>query len=194
MSQFFTSGVAFDSLETVLRIYRRRDLSVEQVLAYFSDETNQQFVKEHYEKLKPITAREALAFANAEQRMAAIRSIPPEEIMQEVNAELVDRQVIQKDQIRWDDNMKPYRHSFKDTYELYKIPTAAFGIRQTNWVKPAIYAVKCNCTSTGRVFYLYVDENAGKAGDAVAAIAWTFRYNGVPLTREQYLNLLYSET
>lgn len=194
MSKFYTSGVAFDQIETVLRIYRRKGLTKAEVLNYFTSEEYRALIETQYDSLEPMTAVEALKFENAEQRMVAMRVVPPEDLVKEVKAELIDRQVVKKKQIRWDENLKPYQNELNDEYELYKIPTEALGLTQNRWVKPAIYAVKCNCTTTGRVFYLYVDENAARAGDAISAIAWTYRYNGVPLTKDQYLNLLYSET
>lgn len=194
MSAFYTSGIAFDQIGPVLRIYRRKGLSKEEVLNYFTSDEYRKLIEEQYDSMEPMTAVEALQFENAEQRMVAMRAVPPEELVKEVKAELVDRQMIRKKQIRWDENLKPYEHELNDVYELYKIPSEALGLPPNRWIKPAIYAVKCNCTTTGRVFYLYVDENAARAGDAIAAIAWTYRFNGVPLTRDQYLNLLYSET
>jgi hypothetical protein len=41
---------------------------------------------------------------------------------------------------------------------------------------------------------LYVPQEVGEYRDAIMAIAWTMRFNGVPLKKEQYLNMMYSET
>ncbi len=194
MSKFYTSGVAFDDLHTVLRIYRRAGRTQEEALAFFTAEANREIVRQQYEKLAPITAKEALAFPNAEQRMAAMRVIPADELVQETGAILIDKQTVQKKQVRWTADLRPYEHSYSDTYALYCISTEKLGLATNRWTKPAIYLVKCSCTTTGRVYYLYVHEDAARAKDAIAAIAWTYRYNGVPLTKEQYLNLIYTET
>jgi hypothetical protein len=194
MSKFYTRGVAFDELKPVLQIYRRMERSKEDVLSFFTDEENRKFIETNYEKIQPITAKEALSFANAEQRMVAARSISPGELVEEIGAELINKQTISKKQIRWDQENKPYQHEFEDTYELYKINVEKLAVSTNRWVRPAIYMVKCSCTTTGRVYYLYVHEDAAREGDAITAIAWTYRYNGIPLTKHQYLNLIYTET
>lgn len=191
MKNYFVSGVRFDELPVVLKIYKRQKLTKELVLEYFSAPENQQIVMELYDTVEPISVSEALRLGNAEQRMVALRSIDLHEIKDEMNAELINTQTIKKKQIRWDAQLKPREHIFEDTYELYKISPKKIGITTSI---SGIYFVRCKCTTTDRIYFLYVAPEIGEKGDAVAAIAWTMRINGTPLSKKQYLTLLYSES
>jgi len=73
---------------------------------------------------------------------------------------------------------------YKDTYKLYMI-----GKDQLNTINN-IYIIECNCQSTGRNFFLFVDSTDPNCQKAINAIAWTMRKpNGTPLTREEYILL-----
>jgi hypothetical protein len=195
MSLFYTQGIAFDDLNTVLRIYRKQGKPLQEVLSYFELPTNRAIIEQHYEQLAPITVQEAISFANNEQRMVALRSFEVEEVAEALQATLIDEQTINKKQIRWDKDLKPYDYEFKDTYQLYKIPASSLNL-ESNWRQddPSVYFVKCQCASTDRQYFLYVPREVGEEKDAITAIAWTMRFNGLPLKKEQYLNLMYSET
>ncbi|HTF81653.1 MAG TPA: hypothetical protein VL947_08005, partial [Cytophagales bacterium] len=136
---------------------------------------------------------EALALQNAEQRMIALTVFSPDEFISAVNAELLDMQSITKKNIRWDAQLQPYMHVYEDVYSLYKISAFELGLENIART-PSIYFVKCRCTSTDKIYYLYVPEAVAASRDAVEAIAWTYRFNGKPLTKSQYLHLIYSET
>ena len=99
---------------------------------------------------------------------------------------------IYKKQIRWNADLKPYTHEFEDVYELYKVSSNLLGLEKRLWQN--VYFVKCKCASSDRMYYIYVHPEAAKNHDAIEAIAWTMRWNGIPLTKEQYLHLMYSET
>lgn len=191
---FYTQGVAFDNLETVLKIYRKQGRSKEEVLSFFSSSFNRQVIRMGYETIEPLTTAEALRLDNAEQRMLALRCFSAEELVTSLQAQLLDSQTIIKTQVRWDAHLKPHTHTYNDTYELYKIDADALGLERQSWYEPAIYFVKCQCASSDRMYYLYVSEQIAKQQDAIAAIAWTMRFNGQPLTKQQYLNLMYTET
>jgi hypothetical protein len=194
--KFYTQGVEFEDIKTVLRIYLKQGKSLEQVLSLFNQAENKELVAQMYPTLAPITVKEAISLANSEQRAAALKSFVIEEIISNLNATLEDKQVIKKSHIRWDENLKPYEHKFEDTYELYRIPSDMLGL-ESEWGNPDtldVYFVKCNCTSTDRQYYLYIPQNVGVRKDAIAAIAWTMQFNGQHLTKQQYLNLMYSET
>lgn len=190
---FYTHGVAFDDLITLLRIYKKQDKKSDEILVFFSQESSQQFIKNEYERIPPITVKEAIQLPNAEQRMIALRSFPIDEITRELDAELLDKQTIHKKQVRWNADLKPYPYQYEDTYELYKIGASTLGITQF-WREPAIYFVKCKCASSERIYFMYVSPEVGEKKDAIEAIAWTMRYNNYPLTKQQYLNLMYTET
>ena len=195
LMKYYTQGIAFDELSTVLRIYRRQGKTLAEVLAYFDIPENRAWVTQQYETLTPITVKEAIAFENNEQRMAALRVFSAEEVAEGLEATLLDAQTIHKKQIRWQKNLMPYTHEFEDTYELYKIPAAVLNLENT-WRTddPSVYFVKCKCASTDRQYILYVPREVGEQQDAIVAIAWTMRFNGIPLNKEQYLNFMYSET
>lgn len=195
MKYYYTQGVAFEDLATVLRIYRRQDKPLDEVLAYFEIPTNRAFVQSQYEQLEPLTVQEAIAFQNNEQRMVALRAFSVEDVAKALQSVRLDRQTIHKKQIRWNKDLQPYEHEYEDTYELYKIPASVLNLERT-WrnEEPSVYFVKCKCASTDRQYMLYVPQEVGEYRDAIMAIAWTMRFNGVPLKKEQYLNMMYSET
>ncbi|MEM9980966.1 MAG: hypothetical protein AAF734_00625 [Bacteroidota bacterium] len=192
---FYTNGIGFESLETVLKIYKKQARPLAEVLAFFSQEDNRKQVQQVYETLPSITIKEALALSNTEQRMMALRIFTPEEVAQDLPTEKIDSQTIEKKQIRWDQNLKPYEYVYEDTYTLHKIAAKELGIQERSWwVSPDIFFVQCQCASTDRMYYLYVPPEAAENGDAIEAIAWTMQLEGQPLTKQQYLNFMYTET
>lgn len=192
---FYTNGVRFEDLNIVLKIYKKQSKSLEEVLSFFSNPQNQFKVNELYPSLPPITIQDAIKLSNTEQRMTALRIFSPEEIAQSLNAKVLNEQTVHKKQIRWDKNLKPYEHSFEDTYTLYQISASEIGIEQrTWWISPDIYFVKCKCASSDRIYYIYVPKEAAEKQDALEAIAWTMQINGKPINKAQYLSLMYSET
>ncbi len=191
---FYTQGVAFDNLETVLKIYRKQGRSKDEVLSFFSSKVSRQVIQFGYHTVPPLTTAEALCLKNAEQRMIALQCFSVDELVTNLQAQLLDSQTITKTQVRWDAHLRPYTHTYDDTYELYKIDADTLGLERQSWYEPAIYFVKCQCASSERMYYLYVSEQIAKQQDAIAAIAWTMRFNGLPLTKQQYLNLMYTET
>ncbi len=193
---FFTQGIEFEDINSVLKIYKKQQRTLAEVLSFFTQEENRNLVSTIYEQVVPLTVKEAISLPNSEQRAVALKSFSIEEIVESLQAVLVDRQVVKKSHIRWDENLKPYKYKFEDTYELYKIAAATLGI-ESRWAWQSdfeVYFVKCNCTSTHRQYYLYVPQYIGVKSDAIEAIAWTMRFGNQPLTKQQYLNLMYSET
>lgn len=138
-----------------------------------------------FAKAEPITPKEALNLDNMEQRQAALSIFDPGEVIQHMNAELVDRQTIEKKQksfsVSEDGELVETEKVFEDTYELYRYSYAqlmkdsddrGWGFRDTSDLY--VYFVKCGCPSTGRVYYIHVDpEIEGNTKDAIAAIAST---------------------
>ncbi|NJL15454.1 MAG: hypothetical protein HC913_22230 [Microscillaceae bacterium] len=195
---FYTQKVKFDDLDTVLRLNKTKGLSLEAVLKNFFSEEIRQQIKESFAGLPPFTVAEALRLSNAEQRMAALGCFSPEAVAQQMAAELkavlVDKKTVQKKQVRWDAQLKPYQYVFEDTYELYKISGEALNLPNAWYERPDVYYVKCQCPSTKRIYYIYVPMEVGQQKDALAAIAWTMRFDNQALTKEQYLHLMYAET
>jgi hypothetical protein len=194
--KFYTQGIEFENINTVLKIYKKQQKTLAEVLTIFTQESNKALIVNVYDSIEPITIKEAMSLANSEQRAAALKHFPIEEIIVSLKAKLVDKQTIKKSQVRWDENLKPYKYDFEDTYELYAISANALNV-QPRWgggQDYKIYFVKCKCASTDRQYYLYVPEFMGLKQDAIEAIAWTMRFDNQPLSKQQYLNLMYSET
>ncbi len=209
---FYFRNVGFADLETVLRLFKKAVFPAEVVLDYFSQPENIRFVRERYNQLIPLTVKEAVKLDNIEQRMIALTCFQAEEIASELNAELVNEQSLEKKQFQWDENNRPVEKIYKDTYSLFRINASELltpeeieerddddeQLHFEDWeLSPPqeyIYYVKCVCPSTGRNYFVYVDEEIGMEGDAVAAIAWTMRINGQPISKEMYLNLMYAES
>ena len=182
--------VEFDDLEQVVRIFKARGLDQAGVLGLFSDESNRRYIIDAFDALPPFTVAEALRLVNAEQRMAALAAFEPEAIVTHMNAKSLDRQTLRKKRIRWDRDLSPRVVDYEDTYELltYRIKD------RIGWDTLDVYVVKCTCPSTNRQYYLYVPEDVAKHQDAIAAVAWTMRFRGRPLTKQEYVDFMYSET
>ncbi len=194
MPKFFYQSVAFDALEVVLQLYRLNEKSKEEILPYFSNDNNIQFIKENYDQLKQYTIKEAILLENIEQRMVALQCFSPASFLEELNAVLLDKQTVLKKQHKWDGNGKLLEHQYEDTYELYKIDGSIFNKDKTMLQLDNIYLVKCMCPSTNRYYHIYVDEEIAATNDAIACIAWTMRINYEPISKELYLNLMYAES
>lgn len=189
------------------------------------------FVEEIWDTIVPISVQDALREQNTERRRVMFDCIGVAKLFQQLDPELLDRQVVPKTRIRWDGNNKPWTHQFEDVYELYKIEGSKMFDQVNKWQKPnPVYAVRCWCTTTNREYWIYVPEDAamgsrgrsitGAVPDAIRAIAWTIRIdisnpkrifrqgdiivaeeteNSIQvepyhLTKEQYLELIFSET
>lgn len=190
---YYFKKIKFEKLDVVLRLYKKMNKSLEEVLSQFSNSQNRNFILMNYDDISEMTVSDALALQNAEQRMIALTVFTPEEIVENINAELLDEQKIHKKQLRWKSDLTPYYYEYYDVYALYKISAFELGLENIART-PSIYFVKCSCTSTSKVYYLYVPEAVAAQNDAIVAIAWTFRFNNQPLSKEQYLHFIKSET
>lgn len=138
---------------------------------------------------------------NSEQKYLLMSFFEPKDIVGDLDAELIDRQTLKKTKtktvVKGKKNMskqdfkdinlndvKEETYTYDDTYELFKVDKDVLGTNKD------VYYVKCNDTSTGRVYYLYVQEHT----DAIEAIASTMqKEDGNFLTKEEYLEIV-SET
>ena len=147
-----------------------------------------------------ITASEVFIkyHTNAEQMMRALSFIDPEEIVKTTNAELINEETLTKTQKRTfvkdsnalfnqaealkEDMFEVKDVTYSDTYKLYRIPAKEMHLDED------AYVVGCNCTSTGRNYYLFVEAEYAKT--AVEAIASTMKDDaGNRMTRAQYLEI-----
>lgn len=191
-----------------------------------------QFVQEMWDTISPVTIQEALSQPNTEIRRTYFDCIGVQKIFSELEPKQLDRQVINKVRIGWNDDNEPVKKEFEDVYELYQIDgRKMFDLDQWGREPNPVYAVRCWCTTTNREYWLYVPMQAAigvtwinnyqkSEPDAIRAIAWTIRIDvknpeviyrqgdiivvKVPedavvcperhITKEEYLNLMYSES
>lgn len=189
------------------------------------------FINEMWDSIEPLTVTEALTENNSEKRRVMFDCIGVTKLFAQMEPTLLDRQVITKERTRWDEQNRPYKKTYDDTYELYQIDgEKMFGPDQNGRSANPVYAVRCWCTTTGREYWIYVPEEAAMGvrswqrkdavPDAVRAIAWTIRIDiknpsriyrqgdiivveedeqssrvePYHLSKEQYLELMFSET
>jgi len=215
---FYHKGVQFEGLETLMRVYRTAGISLELLLAeYVCLNSSEPMyleavkqIKEEYNDKEPYSPKEVFQlFSNQEQKMCLLSLFAPEDIAKSLDSVVVNTQTITKKQTRTVimdrdnqndktnldklqiDNVGLETIEYDDTYELHRSDSKVLGTQND------VYFVKCKDTSTDRVYYLFVDPNAGTdvSTDAIAAIASTMRKdNGDPLSKQEYLELLESET
>lgn len=201
----------YDSLEEVLLNHWNVPKDIRVLLA------------NNWDDIEPLTVEEAFAEENLERRRIFFDHIGPGNIVKQANAIEVDKQTIPKKHTRWDENDEEYIHEFEDTYTLLKMRANDLftGTDEQDSVSDDwIYTVRCKCSTTDREYFIYVDPNNYDGNDAIAAIASTFfinvnnpkaiyrqgdvllvepngepqygRYR--PLSKDEYLNLIVSET
>lgn len=135
---------------------------------------------------------------NSEQLMRALSYFDPEAVVAGVDAKLINEETLTKTQTRtvftseFDKNDVSRRLSedmfetktitYDDHYALYKIEGKTLHLDED------AYVVGCNCTTTGKKYYLFVESEF--ASDAITAIASTMRNKeGNRMNREEYLTI-----
>lgn len=232
---YYVSGIPGFTLSEALRFWKAKFETIKHfkrdVITHERLEELGNFVKEIWDTIIPISVQEALSEQNTEKRRVMFDCIGVAKLFQQLDPELLDKQVIPKTRTRWDHNNKPWTHQFEDVYELYRIDGTKMFEQANKWQKPnPVYAVRCWCTTTNREYWIYVPAEAAigkpewssaKADpDAIRAIAWTIRIDithpkrifrqgdiivaeesedstqvePYHLTKEQYLELIFSET
>jgi hypothetical protein len=181
-------------LTTALRLWKTkyaddyRDFQKE-VITHESLNDFDQFVQECWDKIELVTVEDALKIENAEERRIYFDAIGIEKLFKSLDPKLLDKQVIKKQRVRWDDELNEYTHEFEDVYELYEIEgTKLYNKDRWGNSPNPVYAVRCWCTTTNREYWLYVPREAAlgsmwwaanqeekSKADAVRAIAWTVR-------------------
>lgn len=217
---YYHKGIQFDDLKTLLRVYKTAGISQELLLAEYiclnSSEPKylaavEEIMDIYNRMIEPYSPVEVFQkfTSNAEQRMCLLSLFAPEDIAKSLESTIVDTQTITKKQTKTvigdrnnqndkidvdkllSDDVDLIEFEYDDTYELHKSDKSALGTEDD------VYFVKCNDTSTDKVYYLFVDPNASSEvkKDAIAAIASTMRReDGSPLSKKDYLELLESET
>ncbi|RWU08176.1 hypothetical protein [Pedobacter chitinilyticus] len=234
-ASYYVSGLQGFVLSEAMRLWKTKfetlqDFQREVIIHHSLNELGN-FVSEMWETIAPITIAQALSEQNLEKRRVMFDCIGVAKLFAGLEAKLLDKTTLQKVRTRWDEENKPYRHTFEDTYELYQIDSEKlFGVQPTLRQLTPVFAVRCWCTTTSREYWIYVPELAALGvqrwqlkdakPDAIRAIAWTIRIDITEpkriyrqgdiivveesensrevapyhLNREQYLELMYSET
>jgi hypothetical protein len=146
-----------------------------------------EFVQIVWDQIRPVTVQEALSQPNTEIRRTYFDCIGVKKLFSELEPKLLDRQVINKVRIGWNDDNDPVKKEFEDVYELYQIEGSKM-FEKNRWGQQPnpVYAVRCWCTTTNREYWLYVPIEAATGQrwisvfhegsyDAIRAIAWTIR-------------------
>jgi hypothetical protein len=164
----------------------------------FVPHCTQEYLFDLIEKTPRLTVTEAFIKyqGNQEQLMRALTYFSPEEIAENLGSEIISTEVITKQQKRTiaktdfeknnfssdlsEDMFETIDVTFEDTYKLHRISKDKLKIEEDG------YTVECNCTSTGRKYFLFVESEY--ATDAITAVASTFRNkNGERMTKEEYI-------
>jgi len=146
-------------------------------------------IKEEWPKAGNITVQEALGLENIEARRICFRHIGVDNVFKELEPELVDTQVLDKNTKV---NAEGKLEKFQDTYELYKVKGEKVlqGITE-NWRRGGadFFILRCKCTSSDREYLIYIQDiwaanarfgsnpgtGAQRKPDAIEAVAWTIQ-------------------
>jgi hypothetical protein len=179
---FTVRNVRGVSLDEALRLWKTAYSSfnefLKNVIIYESLEEFGDYVSTVWSDIKPIEVSEAFEQISTEKRRLYFDIIGVDKIFESVNPDLLNMASIALNNRRWDADGKEYLQTGIDTYKLYKIDGyKLFGSTISEWQREnsAVYAVNCNCTSTGRSYWLYVPREVGIKESALEAIAWTCR-------------------
>lgn len=160
-----------------------------------------------WDALSPLTFREiATLIRDVDRRRIAISFLGIERLLAEVESKMIKEETLEKLTTWVDPSGQIREHRFSDTYSLHRVRwTTLFGdlteetnrLLNSNWNKPRNqHFVKCQCTSTGKTYILWVDlrqvyrtnhpevtrqdiDDIGhwrieRLVDPIEAIAWTF--------------------
>lgn len=146
-------------------------------------------ITDEWDGVKNITVNEALGLENIEARRICFRHIGVDNVFKELEPELMDKQVLNKNTKV---NDKGDLEAFEDTYELYKVKgdKVLQGVAD-NFRRGGVdfFILRCKCTSSDREYLIYIQdiwgENGraraganvavGKKPDAIEAVAWTIQ-------------------
>jgi hypothetical protein len=186
-AEFFVEGIGGLSMSQALRCWKTlfEGDFIRFKARLFTNPSMEEFVafvEEMWESIIPLTASDAFAVQNQEQRRVMFQCLGVEKLFKELEPTLLDRQVLKMSNLRWDNHNQPYQQELEDVYELYEIDgQKLFGdVKRSQFIlmdRETVYAVRCWCTTTGREYWLYVPREIGAKKDAVEAIAWTIQLN-----------------
>lgn len=129
---------------------------------------------------------------NLESRRVALSHYGIENLVKKIKAKLISKETIKKKTTWINEKGVLEEKMYDDTYELYRAESNQFGKarsigrwdgdRPLSLTNRYVYFVKFKCTSTNRVYILWVDKEEveeinGQKFTAIGAIAWTIRTN-----------------
>lgn len=170
------------------------DLGCRLLKLKYNDECPFEELSDIWNDIQPLTFKDIAQLENLEQRRVGVICLGIDRLVGEVNPKLINKKTINKQTTWVAENGELVTKQFKDTYELYKVDGKYFseGMLQNSWQKMEdSYYVKCNDTSTDRVYMIWVDvrnvydTNFTEWGDrwnfdinkinAIQCVAWTIQ-------------------
>lgn len=133
-----------------------------------------EFIASIWEKIKPVSVTEIQrSTKNADKKALYFRFLRVAEMFKAEGAEMLDRKVIITKNKTWDEGNHEEINDLENVYELWRINAEKLYENMEGY----IFSVRCWCPSTGREFFIVVDNTAKfcQKGhyDAAEAIAST---------------------
>lgn len=178
---FFIDSTSFD-FNTAFKLMKSTgEYTIDQILENITQPYRKDEALALWESVNPITPQEILGIYNNQERMVAMSIYGMDKMLEHLVYEVIDEQVLKASTIILVDSkgnkvsgkdilsgletntLKEKVYEYLDTYTLLKI-TVPIVARQFNSFNPAptevsLFAVKCNCTTTGKTYFLYVPPN-----------------------------------
>lgn len=131
-------------------------------------------IREFWNNIEELTFKECVLEKNNEKKRVLFSAFGPENILKSIKSELVDDQTITKDNYKVNELGKIEKYVLKDNYKLHKFKTSELGIQINRFSSKEEFLsiVECNCTTTGRKYFLFVPNNYK---DSIEAISSTIR-------------------
>lgn len=198
-NDYYVSGFGGFTLSEAMQLWKtkyRDDIRdfYKEVCNHPSMDELKDYVTEMWDTIQEVDATKAFQVQNVEKRRAFFDAIGVERLMKTIEPTLLDRKVIKKKRIGWDDDNKEVEREFEDVYELYLVPKEKLyaGI-EDRWFpgNEDAHVVRCWCTTTNREYWIFTDpriynryqmnEVTGQyekqPHNAITSIAWTIRIN-----------------
>jgi hypothetical protein len=144
------------------------------------------YMMDNWDSFEEVTITEAFKEENQEKKRIYFFCLKPERIFKKIKSKLISEVTLNRKGLK---NKKEY--SYEDTYKLFQINCKELGIDDSSRFSDNLYYVQCKCNSTGRDYYIWVDECDKYNGydyllkkriytlkdgyDAIDAICWTLR-------------------
>lgn len=208
MNNYIIGGVrafSFNMYLAAMKVkYDLFELFIKENKIHWEMDPNKELIQESWDDIAPLTVQQAFEEKNQEKRRVLFSCIGPSKLFQSLKPKLIDRTVLEIKNKTWDADGKENIVDIKDVYELYEISESELfrGTEGGNSflrsrVSPMLRVVRCWCTTTGREYWIFVEDQVAMGRtiyqalpngkyeykkpmqNAIEAIAWTFRV-GIP--------------